>query len=312
MEWYREAAFSVCAGLLFAASACGGEDGDGSGGSASSSTSDASSTAATSGSGGSGTTGSGGGGVGGGAGGGGGSSAATCDGLPLCDGFEDAPAGGPPSAEVWAVTSPNCSSMGSSITVDEGQARSGKKSVKVTAGGNYCDHIFIAHDKSIASIGPVVYGRFFVRLEAALGDGHTTFMTMKDSADGGKDLRMGGQSKILMWNRESDDATLPSLSPAGIAMSVMPSATTWACVEFMADQTNGFLMTWVDGSEVNGLHIDGMPTPDVDQQWLNQKPGWKPSIVDFKLGWEGYAGQGMTLWFDDVALAAQRIGCGGP
>jgi hypothetical protein len=69
------------------------------------------------------------------------------------------------------------------------------------------------------------------------------------------------------------------------------------------------LTTWVDGVAVPGLAVDAEPTPDVDQQWLN-KPMWRPSLTDFKLGWESYAGQTMTLHIDDVALAAERIGCG--
>jgi hypothetical protein len=133
-------------------------------------------------------------------------------------------------------------------------------------------------------------------------------MAMRDTADGDRDLRMGGQNQILMWNRESDDATLPALSPAGVAMSVEPATDQWLCVEFMVDGPGGLLDTWVDGVAVEGLRVDGTPTPDVDQQWLN-KPDWHPSLVDLKLGWEAYAGQALTLWFDDVALGAQRIGC---
>jgi hypothetical protein len=243
-----------------------------------------------------------------GAGGTGGGSAIKCGDLPLCDDFEDAAPGGPPKAELWAVVSPNCSGAGS-LAVDEAQSHGGKRSVKVTGGGGYCDHVFIANTAVLPSLGDIAYGRFFVRFNEALGDGHTTFLTMKDAADGNKDLRMGGQAKILMWNRESDDATLPALSPAGIAKSLQPAAQAWLCIEFMVDAKNGFLQTWVDGTEVEGLHIDGTPTPDVDQQWLNAKPGWKPSPVDLKLGWESYAGQAITLWFDDVALASERVGC---
>ena len=56
------------------------------------------------------------------------------------------------------------------------------------------------------------------------------------------------------------------------------------------------------------LDQDGVPTQDIDKQWLN-KVGWKPDLVDLKLGWESYGGQDMTLWFDDVAIGPARIGC---
>ena len=175
--------------------------------------------------------------------------------------------------------------------------------------GGFCDHVFFTDTKVISTIHPIVYGRVFMRLSAPLGGGHVSFMAMKDTNDSGMDLRTGGQNMILMWNRQSDDATLPAMSPAGVALSIQPATQKWLCLEFMVDETQGAMATWVDGVEVPGLHLDGTPTPDLDQQWLTGKPGWKPSLADWKLGWESYAGQAMTLWFDDAALSSQRVGC---
>jgi hypothetical protein len=239
----------------------------------------------------------------GGTGGGGG-----CNGLPLCDDFEGAPAGGPPDPARWSVVMPSCSGTGS-LAIDDTQAHSGKNSVKVTGKGGYCNHVFFSNASVIGTLHPVIYGRVFLRLSDPLGAGHVTFMAMKDANDGGNDLRTGGQDMVLMWNRQSDDATLPAMSPAGTALSIQPATQQWLCLEFMIDEIQGFMDTWVDGAPIAGLHLDGTPTPDVDQQWIAGKPGWKPNLVDFKLGWESYAGQDMTLWFDDVALGTQRIGC---
>lgn len=236
-----------------------------------------------------------------------GAPATDCADLPLCDDFEGVPAGDPPDAARWTVTSPNCSGAGA-LAVDDAQAHTGAQSLRVDGGGGYCDHVFVANTAAIAALATPVYGRVWLRLAAPLGQGHTTFMTLRDVADGDKDLRMGGQSEILMWNRESDDATLPSLSPVGISMSAAIPAATWTCVEFMIDEDEGLLTTWVDGVALSGLAVDSEPTPDVDQQWLG-KPMWRPSLTDFKLGWESYAGQTMTLHIDDVALADSRIGC---
>jgi len=162
-------------------------------------------------------------------------------------------------------------------------------------------------------MGPVVYGRFFMRLANVLTDSHVSFFAMHDaveSTNSAEDLRMGGQSGILMWNRSKDDATLPSLSPAGIGMSVKLPAATWTCIEFGLDGNKGTLQTWVDGKAVPGLQVDGTPTPDVDAAWLSGRPMWKPKVTDIKLGWEGYGGTLNTVWIDDVALHTSRIGCG--
>jgi hypothetical protein len=230
-----------------------------------------------------------------------------CAALPLCDGFESAAPGGPPSAALWSIAQPDCTGSGT-LAVDDAQAHSGQHSVKVNGGAGYCDHIFIANASVIATLGPQVYTRVFVRLGAPLGAGHVTFLAMKDSADKGGDVRMGGQDMILMYNRQSDDATLPVLSPTGTGESVALAANAWTCIESHFDETAGTIDTWVDGKEIAGLVENGTPTADVSTQWLSQ--AWNPTLADFRIGWESYSGQTMTLWFDDVALAAQRIGCG--
>lgn len=167
------------------------------------------------------TGGTGAGGTGAGGTGTGGNPGVSCADLPLCDDFEGAAPGGPPDAATWAVVSPNCSGTGT-ITVDGAVAHSGGKSVRIDGKGGYCNHVFIAASAAVPAIGDVVYGRFFVRFADAFGQGHTTFLAMKDAADGGKDLRMGGQNGVLMYNRESDDATLPVMSPAGTLTSKSP------------------------------------------------------------------------------------------
>ena len=42
---------------------------------------------------------------------------------------------------------------------------------------------------------------------------------MPDTSLSGKHLRIGGQDKVMTYNRESDDAVLPDLSTQGIANS---------------------------------------------------------------------------------------------
>ncbi|WP_371688636.1 hypothetical protein [Micromonospora sp. KC207] len=45
----------------------------------------------------------------------------------------------------------------------------------------------------------------------------------------------------------------------------------------------------------------------MDGQWL--KRTWRPQLTDLRLGWESYGEGADTLWFDDVAVGASRIGC---
>jgi hypothetical protein len=226
---------------------------------------------------------------------------AGCPSGAFCDGFENQ--AGPAPAGDWSLAFPNCQGTGTA-TVDTSTAHGGAKSVRVDGHAGYCNHVFLGTSRGIAASG--LYTRFYVRHTTALPDGHVAFVAMKDSADGGKDLRMGGQNRAMQWNRESDDATLPEQSPAGVAQSVPLPVNQWTCVEFGISGSE--LRTWVNDNEVPGLHADGTPTADVDSQWL-RRSGWRPAPTDLRLGWESYGNGDDTLWFDDVVVSASRIGC---
>jgi hypothetical protein len=223
----------------------------------------------------------------------------------FCDNFENQ-TGSTPSG-IWQVSSPNCRGTGT-VTVDRTMAHSGNTSIRVDGRGGYCNHVFIDQQRAFISVGTDLHVRFFVRHTTALPSNHVTFIAMKDTNDGGKDLRMGGQNGKLQWNRESDDATLPVQSPAGVALSVPLPTDQWECMEFDVNEAQGTMSTWLNGTMVQGLHLDNEPTKDVDSQWLNRS-NWRPALADLRLGWESYAGGDDTLWFDDVAVASQQVGC---
>jgi hypothetical protein len=228
-----------------------------------------------------------------------------CGSAVVCDGFENQ-AAGTPSGD-WTPAFPNCSGAGTAA-VDTATAHAGGKSLKVTGSAGYCNHVFVASTRNLTGVGTVWYARFYVRHTTALPAAHVTFVAMRDSADGNNDLRMGGQNGALQWNRQSDDATLPAQSPAGVALSVPLATNQWTCVEFMVNRSAGTMDTWVNGAQVAGLHNDGVPTQDVDAQWLS-RANWRPTLADFRLGWESYGEGADTLWFDDVALSGSRVGC---
>ncbi|WP_447008251.1 cellulose-binding domain-containing protein [Saccharothrix isguenensis] len=224
-----------------------------------------------------------------------------CGTAALCDDFEQQT--GTTPAGRWTVGAANCTGQGT-VAIDDSVARSGSKSVRVNGAAGYCNHIFFG--TPVSGSGPV-HGRFYVRHTTALPMAHVTFMAMKDSADGGKDLRMGGQNSALQWNRESDDATLPEQSPVGVSKSKPLPTGQWNCVQFTVDPA-GKIATSLNGAPVEGLQADGVATPDVDRQWM-AKTGWRPAVTDLRLGWESYGDGANTLWYDDVAVGSSPIGC---
>lgn len=234
----------------------------------------------------------------------GGNSAAGCQGATVCEDFESTPVGGTP-ATGWTVSTPNCMGTGT-LAVDASQAHRGAHSLKVAGKGNFCDHVFLSSAVP-ATISGTLHARFFVRFETAFSAAHTTFLALADAADG-KDLRMGGQQSIFMFNRELNDATLPALSPAGIAQSLAPAAGTWYCIQLAIDSAGRTLRASIDGVARAGLVLDTTPTPDIDQQWLNG-PAWRPRLQNIRFGWEAYGGTAMNLWFDDIAIGTAPIAC---
>ena len=140
----------------------------------------------------------------------------------------------------------------------------------------------------------------------ALTGNHATFITMPDTTTG-KHLRIGGQSQILMYNRESDDATLPDLSPQGIAASSPLPAGAFQCFEYHLGP-DGTIETWLNGNAVAGLQAG----PNAGANAYNKQWGtaYKPKVTGVYFGWESYGGDVNTMWYDDVAVSGTRVGCG--
>ena len=130
---------------------------------------------------------------------------------------------------------------------------------------------------------------------------------MTDSAQAAKKhLRIGGQSKILMYNRESDDATLPDLSPQGISASTALPANVWKCFEYHLG-SDGTVETWLDGKVIAGLTVKTGSTNSNAGQWRRGSYIPKPTAIYF--GWESYGGDTNTFWYDDIAIGSTRVGC---
>jgi hypothetical protein len=233
----------------------------------------------------------------------------SCAGAVVCDDFESYPAGAlelPDAGGTWQIEYPNCSGT-SAMAIDTMEAHSGTRSIKVSGAAGYCNHAFLGTN-AVASVTGTLWMRFYVRLGTPLDADHATFLAMHDTTSN-NDLRMGGQDSVLMWNRASDDATLPAMSPAGTALSVVPTAQAWHCVEAAIDGAAATLETWVDGMLVIGLVGGGaMANATADGQWVST--AWAPHLVDARFGWESYAGEAETVWFDDIAIGPARLGCG--
>lgn len=127
---------------------------------------------------------------------------------------------------------------------------------------------------------------------------------MPDTAEGSNEhLRIGGQEQILMYNRQVDDATLPDLSPQGVASSEALPTGSWQCFEYHLG-TNGSIETWLNSNAIPGLTTENNPN---DQGWTRNLV--IPNITGVYFGWESYGSDANTFWYDDIAISSSRVGC---
>ncbi|KAL1850947.1 hypothetical protein VTK73DRAFT_9593 [Phialemonium thermophilum] len=203
----------------------------------------------------------------------------------------------------WPTYAPDCN-QGGKVSLDSSSAHSGKNSIRVDGAGGYCGHVFFGTTKVPSGD---VYVRVWLKASKALTDSHVSFITMPDSAQAaGKHLRIGGQSRILMYNRESDDATLPDLSPQGIAASTALPSGAWHCFEYHLGG-DGTIETWLDGKAIDGLTVKAGTTNANAAQW--GRGSYKPKVSAVYFGWESYGGDANTFWYDDISIGSTRAGC---
>ena len=132
---------------------------------------------------------------------------------------------------------------------------------------------------------------------------------MPDAAEGiNQHLRFGGMSEIMMYNRQDNDATLPDLSPQGIATSQNLPAGTWQCLEYHLG-TDGSIETWLNGAAIACLTVGPGVSNANANGWTRSK--FVPKISGVYFGWESYGSATNTFWYDDIAIASSRIGCSG-
>ncbi|KAJ6259829.1 hypothetical protein Dda_5471 [Drechslerella dactyloides] len=202
----------------------------------------------------------------------------------------------------WPIYAPDCN-QGGSISLDSSTSHGGRNSIKVSGAGGYCGHIFFGTNQVPSGD---VYVRVWVKAQTALTDSHVSFITMPDASLGtNKHLRIGGQNKILMYNRESDDATLPELSPQGTAASTPLPVGSFQCFEYHLG-SDGSIETWLNSNPIAGLTTANNPYAG---QW--NRMSYTPRITGIYFGWESYGGDVNTFWYDDIVIGSSRVGCSG-
>lgn len=180
--------------------------------------------------------------------------------------------------------------MGEFVTLDS-TGHSGTRSVKVS-GTDFSQMLGVAVPSNF-------WGRIYLKSATDIQMGHNTYVAAAEGngdPNNGEQIRIGEHQCQLELNRKSDDKEM--LSNGGMYMcsgGVKLVANTWYCLEFHYDGPGRSVSVFVDGTEVNAMHVTD----------------WGPYDYKlFKFGFEKYHGGAKTMWYDDLALHSERVGCG--
>jgi hypothetical protein len=215
-------------------------------------------------------------------------------GLLLCDTFEaDAP-GPPPAPWTTSITGSG------KVTIDgTSPANSGTRSVHIEDAASDYDTLLALHAPAILpSTTGRFYLRFFIRLAAPMTMGHNSFVLgdLYASPGSGNFLRFSENNQMLAESVMGDAQGAMSNNDYynDHAIGVGLTAGRWTCVELLLDHGKPEIDVWVDDVEVPGLH----------------STAWKIDAYDYlRLGFEKYAGPASEIWYDDIAIGTQKIGC---
>lgn len=197
--------------------------------------------------------------------------------------------------------------------IDSSMAHSGSNSVRIKTGGNTIQPAFIFQD--LPTDQDAFYSRAWMYIPTTLGGGikgadgnHVHFMSYSTEMSGAnkEELRYGTVQDAILG------AFLPSSIDAGTE-NIVPDteipANEWVCVEFAMikgetfDQATG----WVNGIKI----FDATQASD----WARD-PGQfftdDPEIANHvTFGWRSFGdNKGVeNIWFDDIVVSDQYIGC---
>jgi hypothetical protein len=114
---------------------------------------------------------------------------------------------------------------------------------------------------------------------------------------------LGGET--TRYSNGFNDGGNPADFP-GVGTQFM--ANRWYCVEAFFNGASGAaeFRVWIDGTEVNEMHVT-----DFRANTTGGTPriNWAPMYRFLKIGAQDYDAQLGRIWYDDVVVGTQRIGC---
>ncbi|WP_437293500.1 hypothetical protein [Sorangium sp. So ce426] len=178
------------------------------------------------------------------------------------------------------------------MAIDSSVFYAGTRALRVNPGVSGYDWRML----SVPAPGPTFWVRLYVRSSVDIGQsGHNSYfqaMTGSGEPNEGHNMEVSEQYCQIVLNHH-DEVVLSTggQTQCGSGGVKLPK-DQWHCMEAYFDGAKGDVQVYADGAKI----ID--------------KAGWK--MLDYKsfsFGYLGFHGPARTMWYDDVAVAPERIGC---
>ncbi|XYH94119.1 hypothetical protein ACMHYB_40660 [Sorangium sp. So ce1128] len=178
------------------------------------------------------------------------------------------------------------------MEIDASIFHGGAHSLHVKPGGSGYDWRML----SVPAPGPKFWARLYVRSSVDIGQAeHNAYfqaMTGNGDPNEGHNVEVAEQYCQIVLNLH--DVVVLSEggeTRCGSGGTLLPK-DQWHCMEAYFDGTQGDVQVYANGTKI----ID--------------KAGWdKLDFKTFSFGYLGFHGPARSMWYDDVAVAPERIGC---
>jgi hypothetical protein len=214
-----------------------------------------------------------------------------CSSLPICEDFETGSPGAEASTADFTVRT-----EGSGSVVFDSDAHGG--SVSVLAQGQMA---YLVNSAVVMAATGALYVRAYMKLGEAVSSNHVGYITLSGGVNmEGNEMRFGGQNGQLHFNESTGDGLAPDpFEYPECTECITLTPGEWTCVEVMFDYDSQVATAWVG---------DESFTADEATDFHSGSVTWPSAPSEIKIGFRAWGGEN-TIWYDDVAVAYQRIGC---
>ncbi len=235
----------------------------------------------------------------------------------------DAATGFPDTAK-WEEYEQWAQDQGIAPVIDSSKSHSAPNSVRATS-SNVGLGSFLVPVTGLPVDGNSFYVRVFINWENATSSitGHSGFLVGATARDNsGTELRLGISNKgpgdeammdlnliggeggeVTRYSNGFTDGGNPAdFTGAGFQFE----ADTWYCLEaYFGGGTASEFRVWVDGAELADMHV----TDFQGSEGGAARTSWAPSYTVLKIGAQDYDANLGSIWYDDVVIATQPVGC---